>query len=48
MTADWFLLASGRKLQMLKPKAYKDDGTADREKGSDPKLINISFKLKQV
>mgnify|MGYP001558614917 FL=1 len=50
MTAGLVLACAspGRKLQMLKPKAYKDDGTADREKGSDPKLINISFKLKQV
>lgn len=37
-----------RKLQVLKPRKYDKDGTADRKAGSDPRYIDISFKLKQV
>lgn len=37
-----------RKLQVLKPRQYKNDGAADRTTGSDPRYIDIRFKLKQV
>jgi len=37
-----------RRLQVLKPRKYKEDGTAVREAGSDPMPIDIRFKLKQV
>lgn len=50
MTAGLVLACAipSRELQVLKPKTYKDDGTADREAGSDPRSVDIRFKLKQV
>ena len=50
MTAGLILACTSpeRKLQILKPRKYKEDGTADRTAGSDPKLIDIRFKLKEV
>ncbi|MEW6418836.1 MAG: hypothetical protein AB1480_12065 [Nitrospirota bacterium] len=37
-----------RELQFMKPRKYKDDGTADRAAGSDPRAVDIRFKLKEV
>lgn len=37
-----------RNLQFMKPNQYKEDGTALREAGSEPRQIDINFKLKQV
>ncbi len=37
-----------RDLQVLKPKKYKDDGTADRNAGSEPMFVDIHFKIKKV
>ena len=50
MTAGLVLACAlpSRELQVLKPRKYKDDGTADRSVGSDPRSVDISFKLKQV
>ncbi len=50
MTAGMILACSlpQRKLQVLKPRKYKDDGTAERSAGSDPRFIDIRFKLKQI
>jgi hypothetical protein len=50
MTAGLVLACAlpSRELQVLKPRKYKDDGTADRTAGSDPRSVDIRFKLKQV
>jgi hypothetical protein len=50
MTAGMILACAPpeRKLQFLKPRKYNPDGTADRAIGSDPRYIDIRFKLKQV
>ncbi|NCO65281.1 MAG: hypothetical protein COW32_09935 [Candidatus Aquicultor secundus] len=47
MTAGLILACArpSRKLQVLKPKEYKEDGTAVREAGSDPKSVDIRFNL---
>lgn len=49
MTAGMILACSppGRNLQFMKPNEYKEDGSADREKGSEPRFVDIRFKLKQ-
>jgi hypothetical protein len=50
MTAGLVLACAipSRELQVLKPRKYKDDGTADRAAGSDPRSVDIRFKLKQA
>lgn len=50
MTAGMILACAlpERKLQFLKPRKYKPDGTADRAEGSDPKYIDIHFKVKHI
>lgn len=50
MTAGMILACTGpaRKLQFMKPRRYKPDGTADRAAGSEPQEVNIAFILSPI
>lgn len=47
MTAGMILACArpDRKLEFMKPRAYKPDGTADRAAGSEPREVDIAFTL---
>lgn len=50
MTAGMILACArpDRKLEFMKPRHYRPDGTAAREEGSEPREVNIAFTLLPV